>query len=291
MFSGGVLEATPYIMTFGRGNHNGLSFCNRFYFGKKFNEGAAVKNDEDECENDHVDRKKKSNLSLNKWKRRLFALSIVLGLGYLVYFMYSNIYTIVMNYASKQTINIATLIIKEAIGQSELVNFNVDDVIHFEENDEGYVSSVYINTPELNRLLVSATHQVEEKLLLVESGDLSELGLDAIYGGPYEDGVLLSVPLMAAFNLSLFHEYGPRFPVSAKLIGNAVTDIETDVKPYGINNAMLEISLKVTVRMKVTLPFKSDETMVSVSSPIVIKMITGQTPQYYYIGSSSALPL
>lgn len=21
----------PYIMTFGRGNHNGLSFCNRFY--------------------------------------------------------------------------------------------------------------------------------------------------------------------------------------------------------------------------------------------------------------------
>lgn len=236
-------------------------------------------------------RKKKSNLSLNKWKRRLFALSIVLGLGYLVYFMYSNIYTIVMNYASKQTINIATLIIKEAIGQSELVNFNVDDVIHFEENDEGYVSSVYINTPELNRLLVSATHQVEEKLLLVESGDLSELGLDAIYGGPYEDGVLLSVPLMAAFNLSLFHEYGPRFPVSAKLIGNAVTDIETDVKPYGINNAMLEISLKVTVRMKVTLPFKSDETMVSVSSPIVIKMITGQTPQYYYIGSSSASPL
>lgn len=236
-------------------------------------------------------RKKKSNLSLNKWKRRLFALSIVLGLGYLVYFMYSNIYTIVMNYASKQTINIATLIIKEAIGQSELVNFNVEDVVHFEENDEGYVSSVYINTPELNRLLVSATHQVEEKLLLVESGDLSELGLDAIYGGPYEDGVLLSVPLMAAFNLSLFHEYGPRFPVSAKLIGNAVTDIETDVKPYGINNAMLEISLKVTVRMKVTLPFKSDETMVSVSSPIVIKMITGQTPQYYYIGSSSASPL
>ncbi len=221
----------------------------------------------------------------------MIALSIVLGLVYLAHFMYSNLYAIVMNYASKQTINIATLIIKEAIGQSELVSFNVEDVIHFEENDKGYVSSVYINTPELNRLLVSATHQVEEKLLLVESGDLSELGLDAIYGGPYEDGVLLSVPLTAALNLSLFHEYGPRFPVSAKVIGNAVTDIVTDVKPYGINNAMLEISLKVTVRMKVTLPFKSDETMVSVASPIVIKMITGQTPEYYYIGSSSASPL
>ncbi|MDO5793240.1 MAG: sporulation protein YunB [Turicibacter sp.] len=236
-------------------------------------------------------RKKKRNASFKRWRRRVIALSIVLGLVYLAHFMYSNLYAIVMNYASKQTINIATLIIKEAIGQSELVSFNVEDVIHFEENDKGYVSSVYINTPELNRLLVSATHQVEEKLLLVESGDLSELGLDAIYGGPYEDGVLLSVPLTAALNLSLFHEYGPRFPVSAKVIGNAVTDIVTDVKPYGINNAMLEISLKVTVRMKVTLPFKSDETVVSVASPIVIKMITGQTPEYYYIGSSSASPL
>ena len=84
----------------------------------------------------------------------MIALSIVLGLVYLAHFMYSNLYAIVMNYASKQTINIATLIIKEAIGQSELVSFNVEDIIHFEENDKGYVSSVYINTPELNRLLL-----------------------------------------------------------------------------------------------------------------------------------------
>ena len=236
-------------------------------------------------------RRKKTTNYFKKWKRRVIAMVIIGGFIYTAHFVYSNIYTIVMSYASKQTVNIATLIIKEAIGSSDLVSFKVEDVIHFEENDEGYVSSVYINTPELNRLLVSATHQVEEKLLLVENGDLSELGLDAIYGGPYEDGILLSVPLMAAFNLSLFHEYGPRFPVSAKIIGNAVTDIETGVQQYGINNAMLEILLKVTVRLKVTLPFQSEETTVTVSSPLVIKMITGQTPQYYYIGSSSASPL
>lgn len=236
-------------------------------------------------------RRKKTTNFLKKWKRRFIASLIIGGLIYLAHFMYSNIYTIVMNYASRQTVNIATLIIKEGISQSDLVSFKIEDVIHFEENDEGYVSSIYINTPALNRLLVSATHQVEEKLLLVENGDLSELGLDAIYGGPYEDGVLLSVPLTAALNLSLFHEYGPRFPVSAKIIGNAVTDIETKVEPYGINNAMLKILLKVTVKLKVTLPFKSDESTVTVSSPLVIKLITGETPQYYYIGSSSASPL
>ena len=178
--------------------------------------------------------------------------------------------------------------IKEAVGNSELVSFDIDDVIRFNENKEGYVSQVYINTPKLNQLLVSTSQEVEEKLLLVESGDLSELGLDSIYGGPYEDGVLLTVPLTAALNLSLLHEYGPRFPVSATVMGNAQTDIKTNVKPYGINSAMLEILLTVSVRLKVGLPLKSEETVVNVSTPLVIKMISGEIPEYYYIGSSSS---
>lgn len=236
-------------------------------------------------------KRRKSNDWFKKIKRRLMTIFIIGGLIYSAYFVYNNIYVLVMDYASKQTVNLATLIIKEAIGDSKLVSFQAEDIIHFEEDDQGYVSSVYINTPELNRLLVSATHEVEEKLLLVESGDLSELGLETIYGGPYEEGVLFSVPLTSALNLSLFHEYGPRFPVSANVIGNAETDIETKVEPYGINNAMLQILVKVTVKLNVNLPFKSNERIVSVKSPLVIKMITGQVPEYYYIGSSSASPL
>ena len=47
-------------------------------------------------------------------------MAIIGGFIYTAHFVYSNIYTIVMSYASKQTVNIATLIIKEAIGSSEL---------------------------------------------------------------------------------------------------------------------------------------------------------------------------
>ena len=54
---------------------------------------------------------------------------------------------------------------------------------------------------------------------------------------------------------------------------------------------MLQILVKVTVKLNVNLPFKSNERIVSVTSPLVIKMITGQVPEYYYIGSSSASPL
>ena len=235
----------------------------------------------------HKNRRKKSDF-LKKWRRRLVGLGVVGGLIYGIFFTYHNLYSMVVDYASTQTVNLATLMIKEAVGNSVLVSFNIDEVIRFKENKEGYVNQVYINTPKLNQLLVSASQEIEEKLLLVESGDLSELGLDTIDGGPYEEGILLHVPLTAALNLSLFHEYGPKFPVRATVVGNAQTDIKTNVKPYGINNAMLEILLTVSVRLKVGLPLKSEETVVNVSTPLVIKMISGGIPEYYYIGSSSS---
>lgn len=236
-------------------------------------------------------RRKRIYIDLKKWRRIGILILIGWGICFSLRFMYQNLYPVVMSYAKAQTVNIATLIIKEGIAQSDLVNFKIDDVIKFQETDEGLVSSIVVNTPILNRLLVSTTQQIEEKLLLVESGDLTELGLDAIYGGPYADGVLINVPWAAAFNLSLFHNIGPSFPVTVKINGSAVSDIVTEVKPYGINNALLEILLKVDVKLEVLLPFKSDEVTVSVSSPLVLKMITGQTPQYYYIGNSTASPI
>lgn len=236
-------------------------------------------------------RKKRSQFNPKKWKRIVILGMTIWGIGLGFKFMYQSVFPIVMGYAKTQTINIATLVIKEGIGRSELMSFKMDDVIKFQERDDGTVSSILVNTPVLNRLLVSATQQVEEKLLLVETGDLTELGLDAIYGGPYEDGVLINVPLAAAFNLSLFHDIGPKFPVTVKINGSAITDIVTEVKTYGINNALLEILLKVTVNMYVGLPFKSEEVTVTVSSPLVLKMITGDIPQYYYIGSSLTSPL
>lgn len=236
-------------------------------------------------------RKKRYHINLKKWKTIFIICMILWGIVVGLKFMYQSVFPVVMGYAKTQTINIATLVIKEGIGKSDLVSFKMDDVIKFQEKDDGTVSSILVNTPALNRLLVSTTQQIEEKLLLVETGDLSELGLDAIYGGPYEDGVLINVPLAAAFNLSLFHDIGPKFPVTAKINGSAVTDIATEVRPYGINNALLEILLKVTVSMYVGLPFKSEEVTVTVSTPLVLKMITGDIPQYYYIGSSSASPL
>ncbi|HAX73536.1 MAG TPA: sporulation protein YunB [Firmicutes bacterium] len=240
-----------------------------------------------------MSKRRRRKKRINWIKLRIFCLmGIILCLFInLGIFTYRNIYPIVMDYAKNQSVNIATLVIQQGIAESGLVSFNMDEVLTFEETKDGYVSSIAVNAPLLNQLLVSTTKKVEEKILLVESGDFSQLGLDDIQGGPLKEGISFNVPLGSAFNLSLLHDYGPKFPVTANVIGNAVTDVKTDVQPYGINNAMLKIYLSIKVSVQVQMPFKSEQIEVFVESPLAIKIISGQIPQYYYIGNSTASPL
>ena len=89
-------------------------------------------------------RRKRYYINLKKWRRIGIAVLVGWGIYVSLTFMYQNLYPVVMTYAKAQTTNIATLIIKEGIAQSELVNFKIDEVIKFKENDEGLVSSIIV---------------------------------------------------------------------------------------------------------------------------------------------------
>ncbi len=239
----------------------------------------------------HSKRHRRSRKKSFKWNAIFISgicLCIILNT---VVFLYRNAYPYVMVYAKNQLQNIATLVIKQGIAESDVVSFEISDAILFEENHVGEVTSIIINTPLLNQLLVSTTQKIEDKLLLVETGNFSELGLTSVETGPLSKGVGIEVPLFTAFNLSLLHKYGPRVPVEVSVVGNAQTDVVTNVREYGINNALLEILLDIKVKMHVQLPFKSEEVEVNVHSPLIVKLINGPIPEYYYIGNSSASPL
>ncbi len=236
-------------------------------------------------------RKKRSPSLMGKVMNGLFIFGIIvcviLNAGL---YMYRNAYPYVMAYAKSQLLNISTYVIRQGIAESDVVSFDINEALLFEENEGGEIESIVINTPLLNQLLVSTTERIEEKLLLVETGDFSKLDLSTLETGPLKGDVFIQVPLFAAFNLSLLHQYGPKVPVGIDIVGHTQTDVVTNVREYGINNALFEILLDIKVKMHVQLPFKSEELEVNVHSPLIVKMINGPIPEYYYIGNSSASP-
>ena len=66
------------------------------------------------------------------------------------------------------------------------------------------------------------------------------------------------------------------------LIGDVITDVDTNLKSYGINNALVNIDVNVTVSIKVILPFKSNTISTTTNIPIAMKLIQGEVPNYYY---------
>ena len=87
-------------------------------------------------------RRKRYYINLKKWRRIGIAVLVGWGIYVSLTFMYQNLYPVVMTYAKAQTTNIATLIIKEGIAQSELVNFKIDEVIKFSEVSQDIIHAV-----------------------------------------------------------------------------------------------------------------------------------------------------
>ena len=59
------------------------------------------------------------------------------------------------------------------------------------------------------------------------------------------------------------------------------TKVNTNIKNYGINNAIIEITLDIIVKEEVILPINTEEIKVTQTIPIAIKIIEGSVPSYY----------
>ena len=60
-----------------------------------------------------------------------------------------------------------------------------------------------------------------------------------------------------------------------------LSELETEVKPYGINNALVEVRVKLNANARVILPLVSKEINVINVIPISINIVNGSIPEAY----------
>ena len=82
-------------------------------------------------------------------------------------------------------------------------------------------------------------------------------------------------------NSTLFANIGPSIPIKLVFLGQVSTEIQTDIKDYGINNMMVSLYLVVLVKEQISMPISSMKKNVSVKVPISIDIVRGDIPSYY----------
>jgi len=238
--------------------------------------------------------KKRKRIFIYK-KSNIVVVTLVLifvGIIWLFSIMNKKLTPIIMDYAELQAGRIATLVINQAITREVTNEMNMDDLFIVLKNDSGEIKSIDFNPLTVNKMLSMVTSNVQLYLQNLENGNLDEIGLSNIGLGEYDEGklqegIIFEVPTGIVFDNSLLYNIGPKIPVRLCLIGDIISNVDTKITNYGINNALIEIIIKISVVEQVILPFASEKITVSTNVPVAIKIVQGEVPNYYLQGDTS----
>lgn len=243
----------------------------------------------------HLKRRSKfSKFRLKKRKSKKEIIIIILALiviTVIVVFMYINkkITPLLMIYAEKKSRTVATSIITQAISNDLLKEIDKNKIFVETKDKDGNVISTDFNSVVINKLLNEVSSYVEIYLEELETGNIDKLKLSRNIKDKYglknrKNGVVYEIPSGVVTNNALLSNLGPKVPVRLNLNGDVITNIKTNVTNYGINNALIKVSVSVKVYMQVIIPFKSKEIVVESDIPIVMRLVKGEVPNYYPYG-------
>ena len=186
------------------------------------------------------------------------------------------------------------MVISKAINTRIANVLDVNDIIEHVPSVEGANNMVTtkFNTEIINRILADTNSLVQSHLEQAEKGNLSSLPyLDDIEYDEQqmedEGGVVFFVPLGQAANIPLLGNLGPKIPIRFHVIGNVQSTVEQSIDEFGINNAMVDIGIRLKVNVQIIVPLASKMSTVEQRIPVAMGLIQGQVPQIYTKGEGN----
>ncbi len=131
------------------------------------------------------------------------------------------------------------------------------------EKEKEEIKMISYNTYEATKLINEITFNIQDKL--------------------DKDLVIREIPLGLIFKNSLMRNFGPKIKVKIGSISDIISELETEVKPYGINNAMIEVKVHIIANARVVLPLTSNEIKINNMIPISVNIINGNIPEAYFM--------
>lgn len=187
---------------------------------------------------------------------------------------------IIINYFSKRANNYLLPLAESKVRRiiSTLINDATDNVIFdkdlftINKNSDGVIEFINYDSYEANKLMNIVTLRIEDKF-------------NEIYNDKYDEKVnsyiIDEVPFGVIFNNTFLNGIGPKIKIKSRIIGSIVSNIETEVKPYGINNTYIETRIFLEVTARIYLPFITKETKITNVIPISMNIVQGSVPKGY----------
>ncbi len=193
-----------------------------------------------------------------------------------------------IQFAEAKTNEVGTLVINKAINKKIANVMDVNDImVEYGDGGFGY------NTEVINRIQTEITDYAQSSLNEAEKGRLENLqsltDVEINEGeSQKEDGIVYEVPLGQATNNALLANLGPKVPVRFNMIGYVSSNIKEEVKPWGINNAMVKVYIHLEVNVQTIVPFATKSGTIQQDVLVAMGVVKGDVPQFFNSGGDSS---
>lgn len=161
--------------------------------------------------------------------------------------------------------------------------FNKDtlkDILIITKNNNDEILYVDFNYDILYQVLDNVSDVLTSSFKQMESGSIDI----AYYDKDFKDksnGILLSIPFGSVMKNTYFYNIGPKIPVKVNFVGSVLTNIETKITNYGLNNALVEIFIFIEFHNQIMAPFGTKDLTFKYDAVVASMMIEGKVPSFY----------
>lgn len=184
----------------------------------------------------------------------------ILLLIFLLYLYSYKMTPLLVKYSKIKSKKIAIDIISKNVSDDILKILDKEELFLVERDNLGNIETVDYNSKVVNEILSETSKRVVKNFEELES---------------INDGVIMRIPAGIISNNVFIQGIGPKIPVKIILDGNVLTSLDTKVKEYGINSALIEVSVKIEANIDVVIPFSTTEIKVINNVPISLKIAKG----------------
>ncbi|MGN2338445.1 sporulation protein YunB [Clostridium cagae] len=138
--------------------------------------------------------------------------------------------------------------------------FNYNEMIKVEKDNDGNITLIQADTVKLNYLASKLSIQCNEELQNLED-------------------IKIKIPLGWFTDNSIYYNLGPQMAIRVEDVGNINANYESGFESAGINQTRHRIYLNVESKVRVILPFKTNEVEIVTKVPVSDTIIVGKIPE------------
>lgn len=222
-----------------------------------------------------------------KMRKNYKVSKLLLVVFILIFFFTFSLVKIYSNKISPKVVRVAETKLKKFtesflsnnVGYDLFGENTLEDILIINKNDEEEILYVDFNLEKAYLVLDTVTEELNNLLINLENGHITSENDQNIISN--DSGLIMELPMFIASDSVLFANLGPKIYFKINFIGSVLTNIRSEIRDYGMNNALVELYVTIKVTEELMAPVTKSSQEVEYDVLIASQVINGRVPAYY----------